>query len=314
MKKEKFYYLSEDKKTNIKAVKYLPDDGKFDAIFQIIHGMCEFIDRYDNFAEFLCSKGFMVVGNDILGHGESVDDKENWGYFVDDIDMSHKVVLKDAHNLTEMIKKEYPDKPYFLLGHSMGSFYCQYYMENYGNELNGAIVMGTGRQAPPTLLSGKKLCQVIASRKGWHYRSKLINDMALGSYNKKWEPSRTHCEWLTKDEKICEWYHKEPRCQFVFTVNGYYALFSVIQECINKQKLKKIPQELPILFVSGADDPVGDFSKSVNQVYEQYKALGLHDVSLKLYPNDRHELLNETDKADVYNDIYSWLKAKLTLR
>lgn len=308
MRKEEFYYESADKKTNIRAMRYLPE-VEVKAILQIAHGMVEFIDRYEGFAEYLCNLGYVVVGNDHLGHGKSVTSKDNWGYFADD--NGYNIVLEDMYTLNKITKDLYPNKPYFLLGHSMGSFFARYYLCKYGNELDGAIIMGTGQQNALTLTAGIQTCRTFARFKGWHYRSLVVNNMALGSYNKKWEPSKTHCEWLTKDNSIVEWYSKEPRCQFVFTLNGYINLFSLMNEIIQKTNLNKMPKELPVLLVSGNDDPVGNFGKAPKLVYDSFVEVGMKNVDLKLYPNDRHEILNETDKLDVYQDLYHWLESKI---
>lgn len=305
MKKEEFYFDSNDGLTKIRALKFIPD-GEVKAILQISHGMVEFIDRYEGFANYLCEKGFLVVGNDHLGHGGSVNSKEDWGYFAKKD--GYRIVLDDILKLLKIVKKDYPNRKYYLLGHSMGSFLARLFLIEYGNELDGAIIMGTGQQSKGTLVAGKALTKLISLFKGEKYRSSFINNMALGSYNKKFEPSKTHCDWLTKDEKIVNWYYNEPRCQFVFTLNGYYNLFSMIEQIIDEKNLEKMPKDLPVLIVSGEDDPVGNFGKDPKVVYEAFKSIGMKNIDLKLYPNDRHEILNETDKALVYEDIYNWLK------
>lgn len=305
MKKEEFYFDSNDGLTKIRALKFIPD-GEVKAILQISHGMVEFIDRYEDFANYLCEKGFLVVGNDHLGHGGSVNSKEDWGYFAKKD--GYRIVLDDILKLLKIVKKDYPNKKYYLLGHSMGSFLARLFLIEYGNELDGAIIMGTGQQSKGTLVAGKALTKLISLFKGEKYRSSFINNMALGSYNKKFEPSKTHCDWLTKDEKIVNWYYNEPRCKFVFTLNGYYNLFSLIEQIIDEKNLRKMPKDLPVLIVSGEDDPVGNFGKDPKAVYEAFKSIGMKNLDLKLYPNDRHEILNEIDKALVYEDIYNWLK------
>lgn len=311
MKKEKFTFMSSSGVCNISAVRYIPDKP-VKAILQIAHGMVEYIDRYDKFATFLCENGILVTGNDHLGHGDSVLSKEDWGYFCEK--EGYLRVLDDMHILTTLTKKEYPDVPYFLLGHSMGSFFARLYLIKFGQELNGCIVMGTGQQSPATIQAGKVLCKMIAANKGWHHRSKTVNATAIGSYNKKWEPSQTHCDWLTKDNSIVEAYSKEPRNQFVFTLNGFYNLFSCIGEIIKKENLVKMPKQVPVLITSGADDPVGEFSKAPKIVYQVFKDVGMQDVEIKLYDNDRHEILNETDNEVVYQDLYNWINKKITLR
>lgn len=305
MKKEEFYFDSNDGLTKIRALKFIPD-GEVKAILQISHGMVEFIDRYEGFANYLCEKGFLVVGNDHLGHGGSVNSKEDWGYFAKKD--GYRIVLDDILKLLKIVKKDYPNRKYYLLGHSMGSFLARLFLIEYGNELDGAIIMGTGQQSKGTLVAGKALTKLISLFKRERYRSSFINNMALGSYNKKFEPSTTHCDWLTKDEKIVNWYYNEPRCQFVFTLNGYYNLFSLIELIIDEKNLEKMPKDLPVLIVSGEDDPVGNFGKDPKAVYEAFKSIGMKNIDLKLYPNDRHEILNEIDKDLVYEDIYNWLK------
>lgn len=304
MKKEEFKFRSTGDTVDIRAVKYLPK-GEPKAILQIAHGMVEFIDRYEDFANYLCEQGFLVTGNDHIGHGGSVNSQEEWGYFTKE--NGNQVLLDDIYELTKITKKEYPNKPYFLLGHSMGSFYGRQYLCEHGSELDGAIIMGTGFEPLMTVKAGMMVCKLIASFKGWKYRSNLVNNMAFGAYNKKFEPTRTRADWLTKDEKIVDYYINEPRCSFQFTLNGYYNMFSGIARLHDETYLNKMPKDLPILFVSGQDDPVGSFGKEVEESAQSVKKIGCKNVEVKLYPNDRHEILNETDKKQVYEDLHNWL-------
>lgn len=308
MKKEEFRFRSTGNTVDIRAVRYIPV-GEPKAILQIAHGMVEFIDRYDEFASYMCEQGFLVTGNDHIGHGGSVNSEDDWGYFTDK--NGNQVLLDDIYELTKLTKKDYPNKPYFLLGHSMGSFYARQYLCEHGNELNAAIIMGTGLQPLPTVKAGMMVCKLIASIKGWKYRSDLVNNMAFGSYNKKFEPTRTRADWLTKDEKIVDYYINEPRCSFKFTLNGYYNMFAGIARLHDEAYLNRMPKDLPILFVSGQDDPVGSFGKEVESSVASVKKAGCRNVEMKLYPNDRHEILNETDKKDIYKDLADWLVAKL---
>ena len=311
MKKEEFKFKSTSGVCDIRAVRYVPD-GDIKAILQIAHGMQEFIDRYENFANYLCDRGYLVTGNDHLGHGGSINTKDDWGYFADKD--GNKAVLDDVHELTRITKELYPNLPYFLLGHSMGSFYARQYLCEYGSELNAAIIMGTGHQPLAVVKAGMNACKMFALGKGWHHRSKSVNAMAFGSYNKKFEPARTSVDWLTRDEKIVDWYLNEPRCTFMFTLNGYYNMFLGISRLHDKKLLDSIPKQLPILFVSGQDDPVGDFGKGVQAAVKTVKDAGCTNVEMKLYPNDRHEILNELDKEQVYDDLYNWLEDKLKSR
>ena len=308
MKKEEFTFLSSDKITNIRYVVYSPEEEPT-AILQIAHGMDEFIDRYEGFAKYLCDKGFLVTGNDHLGHGDSVNSNDDLGYFADKD--GNRAVLNDIHMLTTITKKEYPNIPYFLLGHSMGSFYARQYIGEFGDELNGAIIMGTGHQPLAVVKAGMAACRMFALGKGWHYRSNAVNAMAFGAYNKKFEPARTSNDWLTKDEKIVDWYLNEPRCNYVFTLNGFYNMFKGISRLHDKQLLEAVPKRLPLFFVSGEDDPVGDFGKGVKAAVKSLEDVGCTNIKMKLYPNDRHEILNEFDKFDVYDDIWNWINDTL---
>ena len=197
-----------------------------------------------------------------------------------------------------------------MLGHSMGSFLIRQYMEMYGDRLSGVIVMGTGSQPEIALKAGKFICRILAAFRGWHYRSAFIDRMAFGSYNKQFEPARTGNDWLTKDEKLVDLYRSDPWCTFRFTVNAYYHMFRGIQYIQKKENIAKIPKDLPLFFVAGAEDPVGNNGKSVTEIYNTYKTAGIHDIQIKLYENDRHEILNETDRDVVYSGLQTWLDSK----
>jgi len=304
MKKEEFRFRSASDLCDIRAVRYVPEK-KIKAILQIAHGMVEFIDRYENFASFMCEQGYLVVGNDHIGHGGSVNSEEDWGYFGEN---GNETVLKDMYQLTKLVKEEYPDLPYYLLGHSMGSFYARQYLGRYGEQLSAAIIMGTGFEPAAKIKGAMLLCKVIAAFKGWKYRSSFVNQAAFGSYNKKFEPVRTTADWLTKDEKIVDAYLNEPRDTFIFTLNGFYSMFTGIVALHDEKLLNKVPKDLPLLFVSGEDDPVGSFGKEVKNSVDSLKNVGVHHIDMKLYPGDRHEILNELDKQQVYEDLLYWLE------
>ena len=306
--KREFYYPSKDKRTQIHAIEWIPET-EVRGVLQIAHGMVEFIDRYDRFATFMASKGFYVVGNDHLGHGKSVTDEKQLGFFAEK--EGNLCVIGDMQQLREDTRKKYPDVPYFLLGHSMGSFLTRQYIEVHGDGLAGAIVMGTGYQPMATLNLGICLTGVLHRVKGGHHRSAMVNNMALGSYNKTFEPGRTKNDWLTKDEAIVDAYEANPLNQFVFTVNGYNNLFRGMRFAQQQTNLDKIPKDLPILVVSGQNDPVGEFGKGPKIVAETYRKTGIKDVTLKLFPDDRHEILNELDKEAVDQYLLEWIEARM---
>lgn len=303
--KREFTYDSKDGRTKIHGVRWEPEQGEVKGVLQIFHGMAEFVERYEEFALFLTERGFVVTGNDHLGHGTSIVSKEDYGFFAEK--EGNRAVLGDVHELKQRTEKLYPKAPYYILGHSMGSFLLRQYLCIHGDELDGAIIMGTGDQPEAALKLGKGLCRLLASWKGWHYRSRLVDYMAFGGYNKRFRPSRTDKDWLTKEESFVDRYLAEERCMFRFTLNGYYNLFTSIEEASLQSQLQKMPKDLPVLFASGKEDPVGNFGKGVEKVRKKFQAAGLTDVTWLLYEGDRHEILNETDRAAVYKDLYAWL-------
>lgn len=306
--KQEFFYPSKDKITQIHAIRWVPE-GTPRAILQICHGMQEYIDRYDDFASFLMEQGIYVVGNDHLGHGLSVVSEDRHGYF--SAERGNERVIKDIHNLRLNTMMSNLHIPYFMLGHSMGSFLVRQYIRQFGDGLAGVIIMGTGAQSSLTLAAAKTICRIIASSRGWEYRSKLVNDLACGSYNKRFEPARTAHEWLTKDAAIVDKYEADPWCTFRFTLNAYYNMFCGIQAAQSRERIKAIPRDLPLLLVSGTEDPVGSFGKGVKAVQDQYRQCGMRDVRMKLYEGDRHEILNETDRQVVYQDLLDWMEERL---
>lgn len=308
---ETFKYKSADKKTDIDAVKWMPEDGEYRAILQITHGMVEYKERYEGFAKFLTENGFMVVAHDHLGHGESVAKKEDWGYMADG-DASDTLV-EDMDTLRKLIQGENTEKPYFMLGHSMGSYMLRKYLSKYGTGINGAIIMGTGCVEDGTTKLAITVTKILAKFRGWKHRSAFVEGLTFGKPYKKYDITGkdTKNSWLTKDEKIVKEYYSNPKCTFKFTLNAYRALFEAVYYDNQKENIDKIPKNLPICMVSGADDPVGDLGVGVEKVYKKFRQAGIKDITYKLYENDRHEILNETDKEQVYEDLLQWLQSKI---
>lgn len=299
------YFPSADGITRIHYIEWIPE-GEVRAVLQLCHGMVEFIERYDRFAEFLCGQGFYVVGNDHLGHGESVASEDKYGYFGHPD--GNKYLIKDLNRLRKITQKKYPDIPYFMLGHSMGSFLIRQYMMIYGVGLSGVIVMGTGSQPGGMLCFGKVLCRLTAPVIGWDKPNKLINAIVSSANNKRIEHVKTPSDWLTKDETIVNAYISNPWDRFIFTTDGFYHLFETIQFIQKPGNINLIPKNLPILLVAGEKDPVGNYGKGVKQVYHVLEKAGIKDLNMKLYPEDRHEILNELDYKTVYQDLLEWLE------
>lgn len=310
-KEEGFGFLSADGATTIHAVKWMREDGAHKAVVQITHGMVEYIERYAAFAAYLNEQGYLVVGHDHLGHGASVTDQENWGYF--EKEHPSDTLVEDMHRLRTIVQEEYPDIPYFMLGHSMGSYMLRKYLCIHPQGVNGAIIMGTGCMPDQTMKLGLFLCRAIAFVRGWHYRSRLLQTISYSKpyrrfdlYGKNYKNS-----WLSKNEENVREYYHDPRCTFLFTVNGYRGLMEAVLFDNQKENVARVPKDLPLFFVSGKDDPVGDLGEGVKRAYRLYEEAGLSDITYKLYENDRHEILNETDRACVYADIGAWLNVRV---
>lgn len=309
MKKENFYFESRDGVTKLHAICWQDETQSPKAILQIVHGMAEYIDRYDEFAVFMAKRGFIVVGDDHLGHGDSVSKDGTFGYFCKKDPAT--VLVRDEHRLKKMIEEKYPGIPYYILGHSMGSFIARNYLCKYGSGIQGMILVGTGNQSKTLLRTSKILAAVTGFFCGEKKVAKTMNALAFGKYNQAIEKPKTNVDWLTKDEDIVEKYILDEKCGFTFTVNGFKGLFELIYRLQNPENFEKIPKDIPVLFLSGEEDPVGDYGEGVVSAKNALVRAGLTEVSMKLYPTDRHEILNETDREAVYEDVYDWLTSHL---
>lgn len=309
IKKEEFFYDSRDGKTKIHAVKWileqcLAENSKPVCIFQIVHGMAEYVERYEDFATFLAERGFLVVGEDHLGHGDTIGKDGTPGYFCKTD--AATVLVRDIHRLKKMMQEQYPGVPYLLLGHSMGSFIVRNYLCRYGSGIEGAIIMGTGMQSKALLTLTKVLARVIGLCGGEKKPSPLMDKLGFGTYTKQIKEPKSNMDWLSREESVVQAYLADPLCGFVFTANGFHTMGELISRLHRIGYLEKMPKTLPILLTAGAQDPVGEYGRAVKKVYEQYQQLGMQKVTMKLYEGCRHELLNETDRETIYEDIYQW--------
>ena len=283
-------------------------EGRPRAVLQMTHGMVEYIGRYEQLACWLADRGVAAVGHDHLGHGGSVVSREEYGYF--GRPDGNRLLLDDIHRVTRWAKAlpELEGLPWFLLGHSMGSFYARQYLCEYGGELQGAILMGTGWQPRAAARAGRALCHLLAAFHGWRYRSKLVDSMAFGGYNRSFRPARTSKDWLNRDEKEVDRYLSEERCSFRFTLNGYDSLFTALERLCDKELLARAPKDLPVLFLSGDDDPVGNRGRGVQKAAQSLRDAGMRRVEVKLYPGARHELLVELNRQEVFADIGGFIQ------
>ncbi|MDN5795999.1 MAG: alpha/beta hydrolase [Intrasporangium sp.] len=294
--------------TSLHVNRWLPD-GTAKAVVQIAHGMAEHSGRYARFAERLTADGYAVYAGDHRGHGATAAGAEDEGYFADHAGFA--TVVDDLHLVTQRAKTEHPGLPFFLFGHSMGSFLSRSYAARFGDELDGLVLTGTG--GDPGLLG--KVGHLVAATegrvRGRRHTSGLLNTLTFGPYNKAFKPNRTEFDWLSRDGAEVDKYIADPWCGNVFTSGFFADLLGGLAQVNADETVTRTPKDLPIHLVSGSMDPVGGQTKGVQQVASQYRRLGVEDVTTMFWPGARHEVLNETNRDEVTDEIVDWLDAHL---
>lgn len=302
--KEEGSFLSSNGNDVVYFQTYIPESEP-KGIIQIAHGMAEHFGRYHNFAEYLVENGYIVCGNDHLGHGKTAAADDDLGYFGEKNGWVNMV--DDLRLLTLDMKRKYGDLPYFLLGHSMGSLLARAYISCHGKDLTGAVLIGTSGENPAAK-AALPLIRIITKLKGSRHRSNLIYTLAFGNYNRRYEKGSRKLAWMTQDNDNLDAFRADPKCNFVFTVSGFHNLMKLLIYVSRKDWAEEVPNELPIILLSGDLDPVGDFGEGTKQVFKQLQMAEVKDLALKLYPGLRHEILNEPGKEKIYKDILDWLK------
>lgn len=297
------YFSLESKQDHLKiGVSLLvPDHPR--AIVQLVHGMAEHRKRYEPFMEELAKQGFISIMHDHRGHGESIKATEDYGYFYE---KGAEKIVEDTHQISEYIKQKYPDLPLILFGHSMGSLVVRSYTKKYDDILNGLIVCGSPSKNPAAK-PAKLLVKMISLFHNDHHRSKLIQKLAFGSYNRKFTNVTSENAWICSDEKIVQEYDLDTGCGFIFTLNGFNSLFDLLISTYDRDGWKIKNNKLPIQFISGEDDPCAVGKKNFEEAVNLMKEIGYQNVSNRMYPNMRHEILNENGKEIVYQDIVMWV-------
>lgn len=283
----------------------VPEGVDIRGVVQISHGMCDYFNRYTPFAKYLCSLGFVVCGNDHLGHGSSVSRPGELGFFAPK--NGWKFLVEDLHQLTDIMRLRYPDLPYFLLGHSMGSLIVRLYLAQYDEGLSGAVICGTVGPTP-LVKTGISIADSIARSKGMTYRSAMLSKLALGSFNRKIDSPRTCFDWISRDDQVVDLFQSDEKCNFIFTATGFRDLFQLVMRANHTRCFKATPHKLPLLLIAGDRDPVGGCGDGVRTVAKFYRAAGQKNVDVIFYKDSRHELLNELNRLDVYGDISRWLE------
>ncbi len=271
-------------------------------VVQLSHGMCEHMGRYDEFAEFLNAHGFAVVGNNHLGHGASLIDGQ-FGFFGDD--GAYNTLIEDLELLRRKATQLYPDLPYALFGHSMGSFIARIYAARYGSRLTCAVFSGTSGPNPlaaPGLLLARATCALRGPRHVSHLLERLANAGNL----KRIPDARTPSDWLSRDAARVDAFIADPLCGFTFTCSAYCALARMLDNVSEAAWYRAVPADLPMLLISGDADPIGQWGQGVRKVYEGLREAGATQLELKLYPGARHELLNELNRDEVFADVLAF--------
>lgn len=288
---------------NLRAGIWTPK-GEIKAIVQILHGIAEHIERYEVFARFLNERGVLVVAADHMGHGKSVGSEGIKGYFHG----GWFAAVEDAHKLMTDTMNQYPGIPYVLFGHSMGSFMARTILAKYPEAaLTGAIICGTGWQSSALLKVAIPMCNLFCKKDGEKNPSPAMQKIMFGSYNNKVEHVRTENDWLSRDNRVVDAYNADPLCGFTATAGLYRDMLKGISYIQEPGSLNAMNKELPVFFIAGSDDPVGGYGKTVKQTEQAFIAAGMRDVSCKLYPMCRHEILNEINREEVFRDIWNWI-------
>lgn len=290
----------------VHTYRWLPDGAVRGAV-QIAHGMAEHAARYEHVAEALTTAGYAVYANDHRGHGRTAVTEDELGFFA--ASRGWATVLDDLYRLHQHIRGEHPDVPVFLFGHSMGSFLTQQFLFTFPGAVDGAVLSGSNRHPAAAVEAGATVARAEIARIGPHGRSTLLNLAAFGAYNKAFAPARTDFDWLSRDPAAVDAYIDDPRCGFVCTARMWLDVFSGLRVIRQTERLLEIPPFLPIYVFAGDQDPVGEAGVGVQRLVDAYEQAGLANVTLRLYPGGRHEMVNEINRDEVIGDLTTWLDA-----
>lgn len=314
-RKETIWCDSSDGTTHLHGYIWWPEDGVEPiAAVQLVHGMAEHIGRYDEFARYLNDKGFVVYGHDHVGHGKSVATTNDWGHLP--VDGGRDILVEDVHRFRTTalarLAATYGETPkLFLFGHSMGSFVVRAYLACHAYGLSGAIICGTGFMPPRTSAAGNRLARVIARVRGERYHSSLLHKMGVGAYAQDIEDAETPLDWLSHNRENVNRYIGDQACGFMFTAGGYATVTALMEEVCSRECVAAYPKNLPLLYISGTEDPVGEYGEGVSQAADLAHDAGVTDVRCRLYAGMRHEILNETGHRVVFDDVASWMEGYL---
>lgn len=283
---------------------YTPKQPK--AVLMLSHGMCEYVERYEEFAQFLCDNEIAFAGNDHIGHGNSLKDENMLGYFGQE--RGYINMVRDLHKMKEVIDERFPDLPHFLMGHSMGSFLARIYLSKYRDRWDGAVIMGTAGGVFGSVPL-RKVLDTLERNRGDYYRPRM-GSAIFEMFNKRVDDRRTPNDWLSRDDKNVDKYMADPKCNFTFTTAGYRDLLNALLCANSKPVIENTPTDIPLLFLSGSMDPIGQYGKGVRKAVMKYVDHGC-DVNIRIYRDARHELIYELNRDEVMRDIYGFLVKRI---
>ena len=298
-------FPSSDGIHNVYAEIYAPRDGEIKGVVQLAHGMRDHAGRYKALADYLAGSGYVFAGHHHLGHGRTVNTKDEFGYFAKRGGVHY--LVEDMHGMNKKLRELYPEAPLTVLGHSMGSFITRLYAEKYPEDMQKVIIHGTGGPNP-LLPMGKFVAGTVRLFRGGKHRSKLITGLAFGSYNSRFPKSDGKNAWLTRDVSRVSDRKNDELLRFIFTTSAYLDLFSMIGKVNSRAWFKAYPKNMPTLIISGDMDPVGNYGKGPVYVYDRLVREGCSAVELKMYEGARHEPFNETNSDEVFCDLLAWIE------
>lgn len=307
--------LSSDDHSWLRVMVWLPPaDYTRRGVVQLVHGMAEHIERYDDFACFLAGLGYLVFGHDHIGHGKSVTDSNELGHMP--LEGGKDILIEDVNRVQLAVLRvcgAWDDMPRFIFGHSMGSYVTRAYIARYASGLSGAVLCGTGNQPRLVARAGNVLARFIGSIKGADAHSRLLDHLCVGMFASAVEDARTDCDWISTDPEVVDAYRADPLAGFMFSLGGYATLTDLVAEVVSPASAAAVPTTLPLLFIAGAEDPVGSWGADVKKAAALYKDQGVTNVRTIIYPGMRHEILNEPRHEDVYSDVETWFTERVVM-
>lgn len=306
--RQEFFFPSSDGRHRIRCLRWDPESAPL-GVVQIAHGVAEHAGRYEDFAQFLVRQGFAVAANDHLGHGLSAANETELGWFGEKNGWNY--VVDDMKKLHDLLQEEFPHCPLFLLGHSMGSFLARTYMIRWPQDWDGVILSGTSHMPQAVCKAGAAVAKLVIRFRGSRHKSAFLDKLAFGKYLDEIEEPQSAKDWLSRDPEVVRQYIDDPLCGYVPGAGLMLEMMKGLSFIADPENQKKMRALLPVLFISGTEDPVGGWSKGVRQAAAAFKKAGIRDLRVRLYEDGRHEMLNELNKGEVYADILRWLNEKI---